>query len=166
MANQNGPPGRTANPRQFSLWGLMVFVTVFSVWCSQIAVASQRAEVRDTPRNGITWLLSIFLAWGVLSLFYYRHRLWGPFTFQSWFPWTLSALLLPTSGWQSFSQWVLLMNLICFPWAVLVMALRWSACPTTTAATETLAKMESPDEASEEPRPGADQHGPPGEAGP
>jgi hypothetical protein len=151
-------PAIPCGPRQFSLWDLMVFVTVFSLWCSQVAVVK---DLWNAPRGVPTSasLLGILLAWCALAVYYYRQRLFALLGVQCIMPMFLGGLSGNLTG---FFLVALLVNLLCFPGAALTVAVRWLRRPRGMEATEALRTVELSDEPSEEPRPGADQPEPPG----
>jgi hypothetical protein len=161
MTSRDAPPECPANPRQFSLWGLMVFVTVFSVWCSQFAVVK---DVLNAPRDvpALASQLGIILALCVLAVYYSRQRLFALLAVQCIAPIFVGGL---SAGVRGFFICALLVNLLSFPGAALAVAVRWLRRPCGMEATETLRIMELSNEPSEEPRLGADQHESPGDAG-
>ncbi|MEN6450601.1 MAG: hypothetical protein ABFC96_08935 [Thermoguttaceae bacterium] len=113
--------------RQFSLRSLMVFVTVCAVYFSQFALA----WVHDGDGRAWRFAATIGIAWAVLTWFYLHHRLIGPLCVQCGTPATFALLMflsgegwleiVVTSGIVCFAT-----NLVCFPFAVMLMAMRWS----------------------------------------
>jgi len=111
-----------------------------SLWCSQAAILK---TAYDAPRGGdfresAAALTSIFLAWIVLSFFCYRQKFYGILSYHLLGPIVgTSFLLLRDDGmqtaWQGFVALVIVMNLVCFPGAVLAMVSRWLHRPSAAA---------------------------------
>jgi hypothetical protein len=138
--NQDRPKTQTEGPRQFSLWGLMVFVTVFSLWCSQFAALRGLADDRGAFQPHGASVASVLLTWVVLSLFYYRRRLLLLFALQCIFPATnglLAAIRAATVGqdidaFAPLMRMMLIVNLAWFPVAMLTIIVRWWRRPIVT----------------------------------
>jgi hypothetical protein len=119
------PAGEIRAARQFSLGGLLWFAVLFSLWCSQVAIAREycrtgrEVNLVDSP----AWLTSIFLAWIVLSFFCYRQKFYWIFLCHCLLP--LAFVLCHAPWWQAFVTITFVMNLLCFPGAVLAMVSRW-----------------------------------------
>jgi hypothetical protein len=138
--SQDQPASQARSSRQFSLASLLWFVVVTSLWCSQIAVVRQLA-LADTHILPASSMMSVLVAWIVLSWFCLRQRLLLIFTFQCVSPAVLGlgsllqafdiAPSFAHSSWQPFFDLTLGTNLIWFPVATVAMAVRW-ACPKAT----------------------------------
>jgi hypothetical protein len=153
------PPKTTvaSRPRQFSLWGLMVFVTVFSLWCSQFAVIRDLLNVQGQSRPPWTSLLSILLVWCVLSVYYYCRRVFSVLAVHCT---TLVMFGLVPMMFGILSQNAmglvilgLIVNLVCFPYALTTMAVQWWLRPLATD--EAQARSQSLEEPLCEPQPNA-----------
>jgi hypothetical protein len=120
--NQDRPKTQTEGPRQFSLWGLMVFVTVFSLWCSQFAVIRELSNVQGQLQPPWTALVGAVLVWFGLAAHYYRQRVFGVLGVHCLAPLVVGAL---TCALEGFVVVALMVNLVGFPGVVITMTARW-----------------------------------------
>ena len=108
----------------------MWFVTVCAVYFSQFTPAALRLDIYI---NLAPWRVAatIGLAWVVLALFYFRHRLYGVLSIHCLVPATIATLLIGenpgSQGWWLGLGMVLIIcalfvNVVCFPVAVVIMA--------------------------------------------
>ena len=115
----------------------MWFVTVCAVYFSQFTPAALRLDIYI---NLAPWRVAatIGLAWVVLALFYFRHRLYGVLSIHCLVPATIATLSIGenpgSQGWWLGLGMVLIIcalfvNVVCFPVAVVIMAaLAGAAC--------------------------------------
>jgi hypothetical protein len=130
-------PRRTMSanaPRQFSLRSLMLFVAVCAVYFSQFAL-TLAVGGRVTSWRGV---VTIGFAWLVLAAFYLRQRLSTVLFIHCLVPTVpavLALLIDPTSAerWQASAAALLVfsffVNVLCFPFGVMTMAVRWCRRP-------------------------------------
>jgi hypothetical protein len=131
-----------SGPRQFSLRSLMVFVAVCAMYFSQFTPSVLGFSIGATPwRTAVT----VALTWIILAVFYWWHRLFGMFLIHCLAPGLIAALLIGNdpgsrAGWYGLAMVVILaavlVNMLCFPVAVIVMAARWLRQPPATEETE------------------------------
>jgi hypothetical protein len=130
-ADTEGAAADARETRQFGIRGFLWFILLCALWLPQPPIFKGAWEAPrgvDFTQNGIA-LTNIFLAWGVLSLFCLRQRFYGIFFCHLLLPLVGTGILLVRDGvqnlWHGFVLIVLVMNLVCFPGAVLAMVSRW-----------------------------------------
>ena len=122
----------------------MWFVTVCAVYFSQFTPAALRLDIYI---NLAPWRVAatIGLAWVVLALFYFRHRLYGVLSIHCLVPATIATLSIGenpgSQGWWLGLGMVLIIcalfvNVVCFPVAVVIMAARWLGRPAAAESSD------------------------------
>jgi hypothetical protein len=138
-ADDDKPPSEDAGesaaevrePRQFSIHGFLCFTLLCALWCPQPMIFKgfwEAPQGFDLTKNIVT-LASVFLAWAILLLFCFRQRFYGIFVCHLLLPFAGTLYVLFCYGHRymghGFVLFVLAMNLVCFPGAVLAMISRW-----------------------------------------
>jgi hypothetical protein len=133
--SQDEPAFEVRTFRQFSLRGLLWFVVLTSLWCSQTAVV-RNGVMENAGFLTASSLTSVVLAWVVLSWFCYRQRFFIVFVFQCVLPASVGVMGISTalsgsedSILRSFGPFLFVAlgtNLIWFPIMAVIMAIRWA----------------------------------------